>query len=88
MFDTSDQEVEKVARKTYFGPIVDVSFDGAICQHAAECVRGMPVVFNTGRKPWIDPGEATSDELADQLRAVVGRCPSGALAMVEHEVAR
>jgi len=77
-----------MARKSYFGPIVDVSFDGAVCQHAAECVRGMSSVFDTGRKPWIDPGVATSAELADQLRTVVGRCPSGALAIVEHEVAR
>jgi uncharacterized Fe-S cluster protein YjdI len=80
--------VEKVARKTYFGPIVDVSFDGAVCQHAAECVHGMPSVFDTGRKPWIDPGVATSDAAADELRAVVGRCPSGALAIMEHEVVR
>lgn len=77
-----------MARKTYVGPIVDVSFDGAVCQHAAECVRGMPAVFDTGKRPWIDPAVAASAVLADQLRAVVGRCPSGALAMVEHEAAR
>jgi uncharacterized Fe-S cluster protein YjdI len=77
-----------MARKTYVGPVVDVSFDGALCQHAAECVRGMPSVFDTSRRPWIDPAVAESAAAADQLRAVVGRCPSGALAMVEHEVAR
>ncbi len=77
-----------MARKTYFGPIVDVSFDGAVCQHAAECVRGMPSVFDIGRKPWIDPGVVISEDAAGQLREVVGRCPSGALAMVEHEVSR
>jgi uncharacterized Fe-S cluster protein YjdI len=73
-----------MASKTYSGPLVDVSYDGAVCQHAAECIRGMPVVFDTSARPWIDPGQATTPELADQLREVVGRCPSGALAIVEH----
>jgi uncharacterized Fe-S cluster protein YjdI len=72
-----------MARKTYSGPLVDVSFDGALCQHSAECIRGMPSVFDTSARPWIDPGNATTPEDADLLRAVVGRCPSGALEIVE-----
>ena len=74
-----------MARKTYFGPVVDVSFDGTVCAHAAECVRGMPAVFDTSKRPWIDPGRADSPELAGLLREVVGRCPSGALAIEEHQ---
>jgi uncharacterized Fe-S cluster protein YjdI len=73
-----------MTRKNYRGPIVDVSFDGAVCQHAAECVRGMPSVFDTSLRPWINPAVADTTALADQLRNVVARCPSGALAMVEH----
>lgn len=73
-----------MTRKTYTGPLVDVSFDGEVCQHAGECVRGMGTVFDTARRPWIDPGQAGNAELADQLRQVVGRCPSGALEIVEH----
>lgn len=76
-----------MARKRYFGPLVDVTFDGAICQHAAECVRGMPSVFDTARRPWIDPGEAGTAERADLLRDVVGRCPSGALRIEERTTA-
>lgn len=72
-------------RKSYTGPVVDVSFDGEVCQHAGECVRGMPDVFDTGRRPWIDPTHAGTADLADRLRVVVGRCPSGALAIVEHQ---
>jgi uncharacterized Fe-S cluster protein YjdI len=75
-----------MTRKTYYGPEIGVSFDGAICQHAAECVRGMPAVFDTARRPWIDPGRADTPELTERLREVVGRCPSGALEIVEHEV--
>ena len=73
-----------MARKTYTGPVVDVSFDGEICAHAAECVRGMPAVFDTSARPWINPEVASSPEAADQLRDVVRRCPSGALEIVEH----
>jgi uncharacterized Fe-S cluster protein YjdI len=73
-----------MARKTYTGPIIDVSFDGELCQHAAECVRGMPSVFDTAQRPWINPTHANSAESADHLRDVVGRCPSGALEIVEH----
>ena len=68
-----------MTRKLYTGPIVNVSFDTLICEHAAECVRGMPSVFNTSKRPWIDPSVASTPVLADELRAVVARCPSGAL---------
>jgi uncharacterized Fe-S cluster protein YjdI len=72
-----------MARKTYSGPLVDVSFDGELCRHAAECIRGMPSVFDTSARPWIDPRNATTPEQADLLRTVVARCPSGALEIVE-----
>ncbi len=73
-----------MARKTFTGPLVDVSFDGAVCQHSAECVRGMPSVFDTSQRPWINPETATTPEQADLLREVVGRCPSGVLHIEEH----
>ena len=62
-------------RKRYTGEAVDVSFDPARCRHAAECVRGLPAVFDTDRRPWILPDGAES---ADVVR-VVARCPTGAL---------
>ena len=74
-----------MTRRTYTGPSIDVSFDGEVCEHAAECVRGMSAVFNTAKRPWIDPGVANTPELAGELRAVVARCPSGALRIEEHE---
>lgn len=77
-----------MTRKTYRGPLVDVSFDGEVCRHAAECVRGMPEVFDTTARPWINPEVARTADLADKLREVVGRCPSGALAMVGHPQTR
>jgi uncharacterized Fe-S cluster protein YjdI len=68
-----------MARKMYDGPLASVSFDGELCQHSGNCVGGMPSVFNTKKKPWIDPTTLTNDDERDLLAEVVGRCPSGAL---------
>jgi len=73
-----------MTRKMYTGPIVNVSYDGANCAHSGVCVRGMPSVFDTAKRPWIDPGNASTEDLAARLREVVSRCPSGALQI--HEV--
>lgn len=62
-------------RKAYRGRQSVVSFDSARCEHAAECVRGAPAVFDTARRPWIEPDAEPADVVAE----VVGRCPSGAL---------
>ncbi|WP_441249222.1 (4Fe-4S)-binding protein [Kitasatospora sp. McL0602] len=61
--------------KTYEAAGVAVTFDSAVCRHAAECVRGLPEVFDTGRRPWITPGAAAPEAVAE----VVRRCPTGAL---------
>ncbi|MDR0990962.1 MAG: (4Fe-4S)-binding protein [Propionibacteriaceae bacterium] len=59
----------------YNGQDVCVSFDASLCIHAAACVRGLPEVFNTQRKPWILPDAADPQDVA----MVVRRCPTGAL---------
>ncbi|GAA2993663.1 hypothetical protein GCM10020229_02640 [Kitasatospora albolonga] len=61
--------------KEYRAEGVSVSFDPGLCRHAAECVGGLPEVFDTGRRPWITPGAAAPEVVA----AVVRRCPTGAL---------
>lgn len=68
-----------MTRKLYTSRQVDVSFDGEVCTHAGECVRGMPEVFDVSARPWINPEAAWTPEAADLLIEVVGRCPSGAL---------
>ena len=62
-------------RKRYLGEAVEVSFDGARCRHAAECLRGLPAVFDVSRRPWIDPERGDPQE----LMRVVALCPTGAL---------
>jgi CDGSH-type Zn-finger protein/uncharacterized Fe-S cluster protein YjdI len=64
-----------VAGKRYTSETIAVTFDGARCIHAAECVRGMPTVFDTKRRPWILPAAGTAEEIV----AVIERCPTGAL---------
>lgn len=59
----------------YTSEAIDISYDVDRCIHAAECVRGLPAVFDTNRRPWILPTAADADAIA----AVVERCPSGAL---------
>ena len=73
-------------RKRYTGEAVDVSFDPARCRHAAECLRGLPAVFDRDRRPWILPDGGEAADVVD----VVARCPTGALrthprASVPHE---
>jgi len=61
--------------KVYKGQGLSVQFNATRCIHAAECVHGLPAVFDPQARPWIQPGKATADEIV----AVVARCPTGAL---------
>lgn len=61
--------------KAYTAKDITVFYDAKLCIHAAECVRGLPQVFDTSKKPWIQPEHATSDAIAE----IIHRCPSGAL---------
>ncbi len=64
-----------MTEKSYTAAGVTVTFDGEVCQHAGLCVKGLPRVFDTSARPWIQPGEASVDEVVAQVEA----CPSGAL---------
>lgn len=60
---------------SYRGEKIKVTYDLHRCIHAGECVRGLPSVFDTKKKPWIMPDNAAVDKVAD----VIERCPTGAL---------
>lgn len=68
-------EPGETTRKAYIGEHSEISFDGAVCEHAGECVKGAPSVFDTKARPWINPDGDTPEHAAE----VVARCPSGAL---------
>jgi uncharacterized Fe-S cluster protein YjdI/CDGSH-type Zn-finger protein len=61
--------------QVYVHESLTVTFDASRCIHAATCVRSLPAVFDAQARPWIRPGAAS----ADDILAVVQRCPSGAL---------
>jgi CDGSH-type Zn-finger protein/uncharacterized Fe-S cluster protein YjdI len=61
--------------RRYSGQGIEVTYQLQRCVHAAECVRGLPSVFDTSRHPWVQPENAGADEIA----AVILRCPTGAL---------
>ncbi|WP_381798814.1 (4Fe-4S)-binding protein [Streptomyces niveus] len=62
-------------KKAYKGRSITVTFEAGRCLHAAECVHGLPEVFDTGERPWIRPDRAGAERVAE----VVRRSPSGAL---------
>jgi CDGSH-type Zn-finger protein/uncharacterized Fe-S cluster protein YjdI len=59
----------------YPGGSADVHWDGRLCIHIGECGRANNELFVGGRKPWCQPDQVSTDEVAD----VVLRCPTGAL---------
>ncbi|MER5884796.1 (4Fe-4S)-binding protein [Streptomyces sp. NPDC001941] len=69
------EQPEKPPVREYAGRLVSVTFEARRCLHAAECVGGLPQVFDLAKRPWIQPDGAPADLVAD----VVRRCPSGAL---------
>lgn len=64
-----------MTEKAYIEEGVTVWFDGEVCQHAALCVKGLPRVFDTSARPWIQPANASVDDVVGQVE----QCPSGAL---------
>jgi uncharacterized Fe-S cluster protein YjdI len=66
--------------QTYETPDVTVTFDPAVCCHTGICLRGLPEVFDVGRKRWVRPELADADAVVAQ----VARCPSGALQAIRH----
>jgi len=61
--------------RVYANDRIAVSWEPGFCIHAAECVRGLPAVFDNQRRPWVIVDNATPDEIGD----VIQRCPTGAL---------
>ncbi len=61
--------------KEYIGEAITVEWRPERCIHTARCLRALPEVFDTQRRPWVDAGAAEAAAIA----AAVDQCPSGAL---------
>jgi uncharacterized Fe-S cluster protein YjdI len=62
-------------KQAFEGDHITITYDDAVCTHAANCVGTLPAVFDVNRSPWIDPDAAAVEDAC----AVVRACPSGAL---------
>lgn len=71
----SDPTEHKHVRRDYETEQIVVHWDSARCSHSANCLNGLPEVFDVRRRPWIRMGGGT----ADQIAATVDTCPSRAL---------
>ena len=58
--------------RAYAAPEVTVFYDRGRCRHYAECVRGLPQVFDPTRRPWIRADLADAQAVAE----IVRRCPT------------
>ena len=61
--------------REYSSDEITVTWSETRCVHFAACVRNLPGVFDTDKKPWVQPSQASAEEVAD----VVTQCPTGAL---------
>ena len=64
--------------REYKGEGFVVTYEAEICTHAAECVKGLPGVFEQDRRPWIDASLGS----AEAISSVIALCPSGALKFI------
>lgn len=71
-------------RVSYAGKRITIHDNRGLCAHAGHCTEGLQAVFNSERKPWIDPDGAS----VEKVIAIIRQCPSGALSYsldgVEH----
>ena len=65
--------------REYSNGEVTIVWKPDLCIHAGICVEMLPKVYRPKERPWIDPHQATSDEIREQ----VAECPSGALTIKE-----
>jgi len=59
----------------YRNKAITVRFDPKICIHSGVCVRGLGLVFDTRKRPWVNVEGASTEAIAEQIKC----CPSGAL---------
>jgi uncharacterized Fe-S cluster protein YjdI len=61
--------------KHYSNGEITVTWKPDLCQHTGICFRGLPMVFDPRRRPWVQLQQADTPTIVAQVE----RCPSGAL---------
>lgn len=72
----SDKQVKQLL---YPGSEIDVQWDSRLCIHISECGNAKGELFVMGRDPWCNPDISSKED----VREIVGRCPTGALSYVD-----
>jgi uncharacterized Fe-S cluster protein YjdI len=52
-----------------------IRYDETICIHAGNCVKNLPAVFDSKKRPWINVDGAD----VEAIKNTIALCPSGAL---------
>jgi CDGSH-type Zn-finger protein len=73
--DAKDPERVADRRDDYATGKITIHDNRGLCAHSGRCTDNLASVFKLSQEPWIDPSGATVDEII----AVIGMCPSGAL---------
>ncbi len=68
-------------KKEYTNGELTIVWQPGKCEHAGVCVKTLPNVYKPKEKPWINPENASTEELIAQINA----CPSGALSYYMNE---
>lgn len=63
--------------KRYSNGEITVVWKPDICVHSGICARGLPLVFNPKRVPWVEMQHSDTATIETQVAA----CPSGALSI-------
>lgn len=71
----SDPADERARGRDYPAEGITVYFNARKCWHTGVCLRGLPLVFDVNRRPWVRSDLDTPEVIAAQI----DRCPSGAL---------
>ena len=71
---TEIKEKNKGSR-SYANNEVTIYWRPQLCIHSANCLIGLPKVFDNSTRPWIDPGASSTSDII----RVVNTCPSRAL---------
>jgi len=61
--------------RTYDTDDLVIEWHAERCVHVARCLEALPEVFDTRRRPWIQPEHAGTDSIV----AAIEQCPTGAL---------
>lgn len=73
--ELSEFKKNKEIVKEYSNGEVTVFWRSELCIHSANCLIGLPDVFNTRKRPWINVHASNSKE----IMKIIDTCPSRAL---------